>query len=599
MIMMSKIFYKIIVILILLITSNSAYTDPCYLYDAKDSYLTQNTIYGAVLNELIFTNHYTCILQDKSTIQVCDNQDNCQNFNNSPTRFNDIKFANLQNIYSLNTFALKTQQNSGQLCLTMQTINGDVPITCMSIPGISNATSQDDKCYSAAESCFMSITSPHSKLLFNFSGRVVQCAQDSMSKIFFDSPSCPDQPNVSSFYTIAQNMRSIIAALLTLYIIGYGIKILTTHYSLNPEEYVTFILKFIMVVYFSVGMQFSSIFNNTFNQNVENGMTDIVMPILTSLSSDLSQMVFDSARNNSQGTGLCSFNSADYDKGYGYYALFDMIDCRIGYFLGYGLIYDSILNGAQPKNAQEGGMLVWTVLSGLLLGSPVMFVVNVLFIYLFFTTLIVNFLGTYVVYIIFLYTMMMISPIFIPMVLFKQTSQMFSGWFRLTLSFALQPAIMAAFIAIILTIYDQALYGDCKFQAIKHGNITTFEIIADGTSNCTNSYGYQLYRMYMGDNWQTQNFTFFAFDVVVPEAKFILPAFQALIVSFIIYKFALISAAFAAAITGGISLDLRVNKQEAAGEGGNKSENDSEKSSKPDPGASDKASIPKGMPVKR
>ena len=56
-----------------------------------------------------------------------------------------------------------------------------------------------------------------------------------------------------------------------------------------------------------------------------------------------------------------------------------------------------------------------------------------------------------------------LAPIFVPMALFEYTKRYFEGWLKLMISYALQPMVVAAFIAMMLTIFDQTMYGNCTF----------------------------------------------------------------------------------------------------------------------------------------
>jgi hypothetical protein len=178
-----------------------------------------------------------------------------------------------------------------------------------------------------------------------------------MHNIFFSSNSCKAEAMTNTFRSIVGGLRQIIFALLVIYVIGYGANILMEPFKKSAEEYVFFVLKAVLVIYFTIGLQFDSVISNKLNNDVSNGMTEIALPILTSLSSDLSQIVLSAARssqtNRSNYQGLCQFDPASYDKGYGYYALFDTIDCRIGYFLGYQLIYQSVTDGSLSSAATQ------------------------------------------------------------------------------------------------------------------------------------------------------------------------------------------------------------------------------------------------------
>ena len=186
--------------------------------------------------------------------------------------------------------------------------------------------------------------------------------------------------------------------------------------------------------------------------------------------------------------------------------------------------------------------------------------------------------------------MVIISPLFIPMLLFKKTEDMFYSWFKITLSFALQPAIVSTFIAMIMTIYDKALYGDCIFTKTAN-NPASFAISNANTSTCSDSYGYLLYQLYTNkDYWSNQFLSFFQVPLLNAQAEFMPAAFKALLISFVIYKMTLNALEFASSLTKGIMINLQQKKP--ANKGSKEAKDKAKKGSSA--GASDKTSSGKG-----
>ncbi|CAN7976171.1 unnamed protein product, partial [Ixodes persulcatus] len=69
-----------------------------------------------------------------------------------------------------------------------------------------------------------------------------------------------------------------------------------------------------------------------------------------------------------------------------------------------------------------------------------------------FLSILLYFITHYLVCMITIYVMTYISPIFIPMALFTRTKAYFDGWLKVCISCALQPAVIAGFIALLITI---------------------------------------------------------------------------------------------------------------------------------------------------
>lgn len=66
----------------------------------------------------------------------------------------------------------------------------------------------------------------------------------------------------------------------------------------------------------------------------------------------------------------------------------------------------------------------------------------------------------YLLAIIALTFIVMIGPLFIPLVIFKQTKQYFDSWLRLLVSFGLQPVIMFAYVAMMIIAFDKAVFSN-------------------------------------------------------------------------------------------------------------------------------------------
>lgn len=538
---------------------------PCWQYfGSRDDYLETKTIYGYVFNELK-SNEYKCSVdQGAKAIKIYNTNTNQQEIiTASGKEISSLSFGNFYQASFLQGFRLRSSvSESGQIDLMVNTIFSDFPLLRISrgdivVPSNPFSPSGHSNAH-ISESCAMYPLSPKSQLMLNFSGRMFQCVHDSMNDLFFDNAKSEDLVLTNSFHGIVGYLKQSILALVILYVIGFGVNVLMQPAEMKIQQYIIFVMKAICVIYFTIGFNFSSVVNNKVDRKTQNGITDIALPILTSLSSDLSQIVFNATKSSSQGVSLCEFDSSKYESGYSYYALFDAIDCRVGYLLGYGLIFDAIANNNAklPDDISSGGLLIFKVLFALLISSPVLFILNILFIYFFLSALLVNFVGHYIAYFIFTYIMLSLSPLFIPMILFKKTQSMFHSWFRVTLSFALQPVILAVFMTIMFSIYDQALYADCVFTRKSFNGYTTFDI-SSHTQSCSDSYGYQLYKLYTSDdNWGKMISNFLSFDMITAEAKFIPSAFQALLISYIIYKFAFHAATFAAQVTGGVGIEL-------------------------------------------
>jgi len=153
-----------------------------------------------------------------------------------------------------------------------------------------------------------------------------------------------------------------------------------------------------------------------------------------------------------------------------------------------------------------------------------------------------------------------ISPIFIPMVLFERTKGYFDAWLRIVVSSTLQPAVIGGFIALLLTMYDSAIYGNCEFQRHDYSagefTFSTFELrLPDAeVEKCEASMGYKLLRYYIGDGWEEKIMIIFTVTNLRDTLN-MLPSLLYVMIYVIIFYFFIQSVnEFASDLTGGPSM---------------------------------------------
>lgn len=577
----NKIFGIIIICLMYLSSAYSAtlcnnYTNIASTID--QTYLKAKTLYGYVYNSLYVTGS-ACTGSDTQMQLYLYNDSTYSSSNITQYTFNvgqSVPLSALGSLFTQSIFsniALSTElhQETNQLCLAMNTIYGNLPLTCQptATTFTSNVTSAANAsplaCFQSS-ACTFSLGNSHSKVLMSITGLMVECVRDSLNNLFFVPGLCVNNESLNSFYQVTDYLRKTIGAILTLYVISYAIKLLSSHgfqdgqYSFNFSwgDAILRIIKMLLVVYFTVGVNVFSVFNTGVSKTLQNGMIDIALPLLQKTTTDLSSIVFSAGRNNVNG-GLCQFDPATYPAGYTYYALFDAIDCRIGYYLGYGLVYNSMPSSSRTS---PNTFAIFKVITAFLLSNPILVVFNVFFIYVFLNVLLVTFVGSFIVYSVMIAVMVFISPLVVPLVLFEKTKSSFDAWFKMTLSFALQPGMMSIFIAVMFMVYDQAMYGDCVFTQSTYQlgtarTVVAYDISNANTSTCSSSFGWKMYQYYSGNqSWHTKHSTFWSHDALTTDAAYTLAALKLAIISFLIYKVAMASQGFAASVTGGIQIQL-------------------------------------------
>lgn len=495
--------------------------------------------------------------------------------------------------------------NQNKLCLTMNTSNGNnTPILCKDIPPTGPAPTPPPptpQCTLVDGSC-NSGSSLHSKSLFNFSGAAYECLGKTLNKLFYGDHLCMNGENsitfLNPFSSFQKALRKSISAALVMYVIFYGIRLVLGQEDGSKNSVAGFILKILFVVYFTVGFKVG---DGSSESDRQNGISTYLLPILLQVTQGFSNIILSAGGGN--GT-LCTFDSTKYDEGYQYYALWDAIDCRIAYYLGMNaqanltgaLSSDSTItitpnpqNNVLPNNAvastltpQTGSNVppvlssnntlfsFFTMLLGLLLSlNLTVLVFNLAFLILF-IGLMMQFISSYLVCLLTLYVMMYVAPIFVPMILFKRTKGYFDSWLKISVSVALQPAILISFIAFMLTMFDTAIYDNCVFARYDYTiqsttnpelirDINTFQLMvpnddASSPTPCTKSPGYKMLSIFNGYGWTDIAFllieVYFLVNTYLPNVEML----RVLIFWVIFYFFSQQMSAFASNITSGPNL---------------------------------------------
>jgi type IV secretion system protein VirB6 len=345
-------------------------------------------------------------------------------------------------------------QNGDKICAQFWTTIGYQSIGCKYIP--------DCDQFSLEEDCFVALSctdysAQESKSMLPMTGVIIQCVTETVNRLFIDTEACGDGSyTVTSFPGFQQAMRNAVRSCLMLYIILFGLKTVLGHDAPSKSEFFTMGAKFVLVMYFSTGININM---NTYqDEKYADGITTYMKPLFINGSSELANMVYSAAGSE----GLCAYDTTDYADGYSYLALWDSIDCRLIYYLGVNLAT------LAEASVITYALLAMPVLLGLLvpafLSFQIIFMVFVIIFFVFFLSMVIYFVNLTVISIILVSILIYLAPVFVPMALFEATKGYFDGWLKTTISYALQPMIVAAYIAMMLTIFDQTMFGDCAFE---------------------------------------------------------------------------------------------------------------------------------------
>jgi len=489
----------------------------------------------------------------------------------------------------LQNIVLTVKKWDNDLCLVMPTSRGPMPVACKSLSATPPPTPPGDENCNIGKSCYTGAN--YSQSLINFSGLAVQCLKETLNKIFFVGNNCSSQDqnsritNLAAFSTFQGYLKRTIGAALILYTMFFAFNMVLNKEYASTEKIALFIIKFLFVAYFSIGLgplDFSS-----GQPTKENGMLTYGLPLLTGAAPSFAQMVFNAAGSR----GLCQFDNSKYKEGYKFYGLWDAIDCRIGYYLGLDLLYNIDVNGVlssfssgtggppgnntpipnfdpdgkndRPEDLSKAGSLrFFAVMFGFFMSGNVIILAAGLVFSVIFLSILLYFITHYLVCMITIYVMTYVSPIFIPMALFNRTKAYFDGWLKVCISCALQPAVIAGFIALLITMYDSAIFKNCEFlrHDYEKGDIkfSTFELRlpSGGQDKCQESFGYKMLQYYAGEGWEEHLVILFPIKSIVRDVVSILAELLCVLVfSIIFYYFSKSIGRFAADLTNGPNMD--------------------------------------------
>jgi type IV secretion system protein VirB6 len=484
----------------------------------------------------------------------------------------------------LKDIILEVKAIENEVCLMMPTSRGNMPLMCRDGKGEELAQEgEPGVCRSLASSCYDG--ERKSQSLLGFSGQAVHCIRDTLNKVFYVGDECPrfnddlTYTALKPFPAFQDAMKMAVRAALILYVILYGFKVVMNGEYIFVDKVFMFVIKFLLVTYFAIGLGESSFESG--KEVKHNGMTGYALPILVQFSTDLTDMVF--AAGGSK--GLCDFDASKYGSDYEFYKVWDAIDCRIGYYLGMQLMYNTgtmlksisstIADGFTVGNPADLGDVVeegveallavgvlsfFPVIFGMFMSGQIVVVfLGILFV-VFFISVVLYFITAYLICLITLYVMAYISPIFITMALFERTKGYFDSWLKIVISCTLQPAVIGAFIAIMLTVYDSAIYGNCEFQRHDYTlgdiNFSTFELREPtiDVEKCRESLGFKLMKYYLGQGWEQKLTTLFEAPRINDYLNIGLSLIYVMIYVFVFYFFIKSVNEFAADLTGGPSV---------------------------------------------
>jgi type IV secretion system protein VirB6 len=305
----------------------------------------------------------------------------------------------------------------------------------------------------------------------------------------------------SSFFIFQRNMQKAVTAFLTLYVIIFGFKIVLTGDVPPKSELINFVLKIIFVTYFSVGININP--NSTSDYGRLDGMIEWVFPFLLGGINQLAGWIIDSSPSE-----LCKFSTDLYDPSLAHLALWDALDCRVSHYLGLDMLATLLVeNQARSHDFAHFDFFsfsappyVYLLIPALISGN--MTLVSLALMY----PLLVISVGAYlvnstVVCMIAIVILGILSPLFVPMMLFQYTRGYFESWVKLMISFLLQPMVVVVFMTTMFSVYDFGFYGNCKYSSKEVNSAITTSGIGGGDNNR------KVKIFYIDNNWKDSKYS--------------------------------------------------------------------------------------------
>ena len=315
-----------------------------------------------------------------------------------------------------------------------------------------------------------------------FSAPMTQCFRETMENMFlfkagFTECKNPDEPvrddicgsgqyrykkgedinkyeksNTESFFLKMQNhLQSAIKVALTFSVMAFGMLVLLGMSPLTKKQLLTYVLKIALIMFFAVGdgWQFGFLRGVFGTANLLSDMTFKLDEARPPEKLDGCQFPrFNYADKNPE----TKYNHPAYPPGKEYLRTWDILDCKIARALGFG-----------PEVSVPN--MVMMILGGFLSGAAgVIFLVATFSFAFFMIALTIRAIHIFLLSTTAVIILLYISPLTITLSIFTRTKPIFDAWWKQILGFSLQPMILFAYLAILITFFDSAIIGDVTFS---------------------------------------------------------------------------------------------------------------------------------------
>ena len=404
-------------------------------------------------------------------------------------------------------------------------------------------------CY-VASSCSGDMPSEmHTLSRFTFLGNFIECFTDTLNALFMNPPA--GYPQTALLYNFQVQMRQVISAMLTLYVICMGIKIAASGEVPKKSELLMFILKFGLVLYFAVGT-FGEDANSS---NIYNNGLQFAYQGAFAFMNEFANNIMKAA--GAAENGFCLFPPAgvqypiNNNVDYSYLALWDSLDCHISAYLG---IYDLVQGYGKVASVLS---FVFIYILGF---NPIMTIFLLAFVF-FMISIMVYVANIFALCMIGMAFVVYLGPIFIPLSLFTFTKQYFDNWFKLFMSYILQPAVVIAGLALIIVTLDNQMYKGCTFTMSGPTDVGYYYAVFNTpiSDACKSSFGYFISMLQQSDLGGFESLGFYTFyNPSAPSLGVLGNLMTIALLLFIFQEFVMMLGALAADVTHGMNMSGNV-----------------------------------------
>jgi type IV secretion system protein VirB6 len=367
-------------------------------------------------------------------------------------------------------------------------------------------------CGTSSSSCYQRAYN-NSKTAVVISSPLIECIKEMTARLLISKDVCSfDDVNqvinsskreTSIFFQFQRNMHRTVTALLTIYVIFFGFKMILSQEIPPRNEIINFILKMIFVTYFSVGINITPGSNSAYDRM--DGMIQWAFPFLLGGIDTLAGWIM-----NASPSELCKFNGPGivYNKTLSYMSLWDALDCRVSHYLGLDMLSTLLVENQHRKHdfanfdffSFSAPPYVYLLIPAIISGN--MTLINLAVAY----PLLVISVGAFMVNatvmcMISIVILGVLAPLFVPMLLFEYTRGYFESWVKLLISFLLQPMIVVAFMIMMFSVYDFGFYGHCKYTSKTIKNDITSSLQSSLIGNSEADAGREVMIFYVDNDW--------------------------------------------------------------------------------------------------